>query len=83
MDFGGDRMRKLIAKLFGLPLAYTQDHDGEMRLRIVRRDPFGEYTVRGVVWFRIGFLKPDGSISNGSYLRKWKPANERAEELFK
>jgi hypothetical protein len=76
-------MRRLIAWIFGLPLVWTKDHDGEVRLRLVRSDPWNEYTACGIISKKRGSLKQDGSIENGSYMKKWKPANKKAKELFK
>jgi hypothetical protein len=76
-------MKRLFAWIFGWPLVWTQDHDGEVRLRKARKSVFdGTYTVRGV-WLTVGFLSPNGDILHGCYLSKWKPANKKAEELFK
>lgn len=74
-------MKRLFAWVFRWSLVYTKDYDGEVRLRRALTDPFGEITVRGVLWAG-GILKKDGSISGGSYLRRWIPANKRGANLF-
>lgn len=76
-------MRRLIAAIFRLPLAWTRDFDGEVRLRVVWSNPWDEHIVRGVIWWRVGPLQADGSIGGETYMRNWKPANKLAEGLFK
>ena len=44
----GISMKKLLAYLFRYPLVYTQDMDGEIRLRIPRKTVFNNYVVNGI-----------------------------------
>lgn len=39
---------RLLALLGVFPLVWTEDHDGDVRLRVVRKSPFGKYVVRGI-----------------------------------
>lgn len=71
-------MRRLFALLFSRGLVYTEDHDGEFRLRLVRESPFGGYLVAGILSCTMGTLSSRGRITNGHYLRYWKPANDKA-----
>lgn len=57
---------------------WLQDHDGEVVASIARRDPWGEvYAYR---WWDIKTrrvtLNPDGTCSNGGYVKRWKRVNE-------
>ena len=76
-------MKRLLAWLFGWPLVWTRDYDGEVRLRKARWTPWG-YIVYGIVSSTVGTLKQDGTIEETKrcYMAQWKPANKRAEHLF-
>jgi hypothetical protein len=74
-------MKRLFAYLFKWPLVYTQDHDGEIRLRKVTKTLFGNYTVTGMTGCCHGILIFDGTVSNGAYIKYWIPANKYAKEL--
>lgn len=72
-------MKKFFAYLFNWPLAYTQDMDGDIRLRKIIKTPFNEYTVKGVSSVTCGTLSSNNIVKNGSYIKKWIPANNRGE----
>lgn len=74
-------MKFILAWMFRWPLVWTEDFDGEVRLRRVYSSPFGEQKVTGIA-FTSGSLRADGSITNHNYMRHWKPANKRAHTLF-
>lgn len=75
-------MRRLLAWIFRVPLVWTKDFDGETRLRLVHTDAWVGRSVKGVGAFNSGILEPDGTISHNAYMRKWKPANQKAERMF-
>lgn len=75
-------IRRLIAALLKMPLVYTQDFDGEVRLRLVHDMVFERHFVKGILGTTIGELLPDGTIEGGRYLRRWKPANQTAQNLI-
>jgi hypothetical protein len=80
-------MKRLFAWIFGWPLVWTRDHwycFGNVRLRRVYQTPYGN-RICGVLSSRIGWLQPDGTIIGppGTYMESWKPANKKAEGLFK
>jgi hypothetical protein len=75
-------MKRLFAWIFGWPLVWTRDHDLEVRLRRVHSTPWNNWV------YGVGFdqrsLAPNGEMQPGSsYVKEWKPANKKAEELFK
>lgn len=62
-------------------LVYTQDaREGEIRLRRVRKSPFGKYVVNGVM-HTTDYLCADGKMSGKTYIQKWTSANKKAEAL--
>ncbi len=65
------RLLALVTAKLGWWWIWTRDHDGAVRLRVVRTSPFEENIVRGICQ-RTGVLEKDGSIRGGSYLKRWK-----------
>ena len=74
-------MKRVLAKMFGWPLVWTEDYDGALRLRRVYRHPFRTYVVRAICEKAV-FLNEDGSTGGRRYVERWMPANQRAESLF-
>ena len=74
-------MKRLFARIFGWTLVWTRDFDGEVRLRKVTISPWKEHRVWGIL--SRGILVKDGTITHNTYMKNWKPANKKAEELFK
>lgn len=75
-------MKRLFAWIFGWPLVWTRDYDKEVRLRRVYTTKWDKY-VYGV-GYDARYLGPNGEMTgNHSYVMAWKPANKKAEELFK
>lgn len=74
-------MRKLLGLLRLADVVYTKDHDGAVRLRLVRVNPWGERTVHGIGWCSGGQLMRDGTVLNVTYpyVQKWKPYRIRHE----
>lgn len=66
-------MRKLLALMGLCSVVYTEDYDGDVRLRIAHHTPFDRYCVKGICSWRVGYLRADGRIMAGSYMRRWLP----------
>ena len=81
-EFLGIIMEKLLANLFKWPLVYTEDFDGETRLRKVTKTQFGNYTVNGITSLTCTKLNHDGTTDGSSYVKKWKPANKYGNQLY-
>lgn len=61
---------KRLGALLGLwSLVYTQDYDGEVRLRIARRSPFGGYWAK--TYLLSVKLLPGGITAGISYVEGW------------
>ena len=79
-------MRRFLAWLFRKPLVWLIDFDGEVNLRFAHCWTEETISVNRVGWdIRTVFLLPDGKIKQlpKCYVDSWKPANKKAEELFK
>lgn len=79
-------MKKLYAWIFGIPLVYTEDFDGEIRLRIARY--FGDRLGwRCDTFTFVGqnsvHLNSDGTTSGESWVKHWEPANKKARRVIK
>lgn len=62
-------------------LVWTEDHDGEHRLRMARKSPFGKWHVRGLIVH--GILLPDGKIDRCYYMSRWcEWKNNRRHVIF-
>ena len=64
-------IRKLLALLGFWPLVYTQDHDGEIRIRIARPNPFGGWMCDSIYWENAVTLLSDGKTSGITYVERW------------
>jgi hypothetical protein len=75
-------MRRLLAWLFGKPLVWLIDFDGDVNLRIAFY--FGGILTAERMGFGIRrvFPLPNGRVENGNYVTSWKPANKKAERLW-
>ena len=78
-------IKKLFCYIFKIPLVWTIDFDGVIRLRKVYFTPFNQCVVRGIFDSK-AILLPNGCfLKNYSfplYLEKWTFANKFAEHLF-
>jgi hypothetical protein len=75
-------MRRLLAWLFGKPLVWLFDLDGDVTLRIASYSG-GTLTAERIGFgIRPVFLLPNGRVENGKYVISWKPANKKAERLW-
>lgn len=66
-------MRRLLALIGVWPLVWTQDHDGEVRLRVAKKTPFACGWSCGSIcfWDRSVQLLPDGSTTGRIYVKRW------------
>lgn len=64
-------MKRLLALLGCFSLVWTQDHDGEVRLRIAHRNPFGEWACNAIGPPCSVILNPDGTTRGKYYVRRW------------
>ena len=68
-----DLLVKLLSKIGAIEnVVYTEDHDGDVRLRIAHLTKFGIYVVSKLDFCGSCILRPDGNIDN-SYVTNWKP----------
>lgn len=74
-------MKRLIAYLFKIPLVYTEDYDGEIRLRFVSKIG-GKYRCDGILDDNSVILNKDMTTGGKDYVEKWYPANKLSEKLF-
>lgn len=66
-------IKKLLAILGLIELVWTEDYDGAVRLRVIRKHPItGRRAVIGIIniW---ASLEEDGSTSGCSYVKRWAP----------
>lgn len=72
-------MRRLLEILRLVRLVWTEDSDGEIRLRIVRN--FGtQLRCNAICWGGGVILNSDGSTSGKCYVKKWYPYNHRSPQ---
>lgn len=65
-------MRKLLGLLGLADVVYTRDFDGWVRMRILRRNPWGYY-VYGISNFSQAMVENYGRIEEGHYIQEWAP----------
>ena len=65
--------KKLIAKLTGGFVVYTEDFDGEIRVRIAKKLPSGDVMCRSILR-RDCVLLDDGTVENHGYVERWMKA---------
>ncbi len=77
-------MKRLLAWLGFFPLVWTQDHDGEVRLRAAWQSPFGEWWCHGIGWCGHMTLLPNGGVEarRGAYVVRWKEWEHNRKHLF-
>lgn len=72
-------MRRLLAALRLVRLVWTEDGDGEVRLRIARR--FGyQWRCSAIALDNSVILNPDGSTSGKCYVKKWRAYDSRSPQ---
>lgn len=65
-------MKRLLAILGIWTLVWTEDHDGEVRLRRARYTRFGKWITCGILSHPVMVLLPNGDIACGIYVQRWK-----------
>jgi hypothetical protein len=76
-------MRKFLALIGFVDLAWLIDYDGSRSLRIIRKDLCSNpYCERVGLNIHPIALLPGGLIADGAYVVRWQPASKGAEKYF-
>lgn len=67
-------MKRILAFIFGWELVWTEDYDGELRLRRTYKIG-GKKRTSAMRNDKSIILNKDGTTSNKSYVKNWYPAN--------
>ena len=70
-------MKRLLAWMRLVRLVWTEDHDGEIRLRIARRHG-PQWRCNAISMDDSVILNPDGTTSGKCYISKWYPYDRRS-----
>jgi hypothetical protein len=73
-------LKFFFAWIFRWSLIWTEDCDGEVRLRRMHHTPFGRYMAASILNRDI-ILNANGTTSGCSYVRQWTPANAEARKV--
>ena len=67
-------LMRFVAFISGKKLIYLKDHDGEIRITMMKTDPWGDVVANVYPLVKVGWVKllPNGEVQQPHYCSQWK-----------